>query len=38
MGYADDLALLIGAIVTVAFYIDEDVKVKARTKRLVWRI
>lgn len=35
-GYTDDLSGLIGALVTVAIFIDEDSKTQAREKIKVW--
>ncbi|AFS77982.1 hypothetical protein DUF1312 [Gottschalkia acidurici 9a] len=35
-GYTDDLGVLIAAIITVAMYIDDEVKQKARTKLNDW--
>jgi uncharacterized membrane protein YkvA (DUF1232 family) len=36
VGYADDLGVLAAAIATVALYITEDVKLKARQKMKDW--
>ncbi|USG65499.1 YkvA family protein [Brevibacillus ruminantium] len=36
VGYGDDLTTLIGALVMVAVYIDEEVKGKARSKLTDW--
>lgn len=35
-GYADDGGALIGALITVAFYIDEEVKEKAKQRIRTW--
>lgn len=36
VGYSDDLGVLMGVLVIAAFYIDEDVKNKAKTKLKDW--
>ncbi|SEB94292.1 YkvA family protein [Paenibacillus sp. GP183] len=36
VGYTDDLSVLVGALVSVAVYVDNDVKHKARTKIIKW--
>lgn len=36
VGYGDDLTTLIGALLMVAVYIDDDVKGKARGKLTDW--
>jgi len=36
IGFGDDLGVLIGALLTVAMYIDADIKEKARNKVLDW--
>jgi len=35
-GYTDDFGVLLAALLTVAFYIDEDTKVKAKVKLHDW--
>lgn len=36
VGYSDDLGVLMGVLIIAAFYIDEDVKNKAKTKLKDW--
>lgn len=36
VGYSDDLGVLMGVLVIAAFYIDEDVRNKAKTKLKDW--
>ena len=36
IGHLDDMAVLLSALVTVAFYIDREVKIKAKSKLQDW--
>jgi uncharacterized membrane protein YkvA (DUF1232 family) len=36
VGYTDDMSVLVGALVSVAIYVDKDVKHKAHTKIIEW--
>jgi uncharacterized membrane protein YkvA (DUF1232 family) len=36
VGYTDDFSVLVGALVSVAMYVDKDVKHKAHTKIIEW--
>jgi uncharacterized membrane protein YkvA (DUF1232 family) len=36
VGYTDDFSVLVGALVSVAMYVDKDVKQKAHTKIIEW--
>jgi uncharacterized membrane protein YkvA (DUF1232 family) len=36
VGYTDDLSVLVGALVSVAMYVDKDVKLKAHAKIIEW--
>ncbi|UQZ85120.1 hypothetical protein SK3146_04403 [Paenibacillus konkukensis] len=36
IGFGDDLGVLVGALLTIAMYIDADIKAKARSKVTAW--